>query len=476
MIDADELRVYSATSFVGHGVDQASLDAALGHGIDAIVAQGTTTDAGAYYLGEGVPVMAEEALYRDLVAIITAARKAGVPFIVSAGGCGSDATTRIVLDLVGRVCEESCLDLRVGVVWSQIDPAWLAARVKAGVIARRIVPSPRLEAELTVKTVERCCAIVAQAGPEVIMTLLKNNPGLDGIICGRSLDIGLYAAIPLMRGFDRGLAMHFGKIMEDGALAATPGSGNDGLLGIIRGDHFDVFPVNPNRRCTPVSVVAHAFYERSNPMREINPGGALDISEAAYTQIDDRTVRVAGSKWIHDLEYRVKVEGAEPIGYRSICIAGARDPSFLGRLDLVLAECSQIVDNHFAYLPRGSWMVDYKVYGRDAVLGPSEPTPHVEGHEVCILMNVVAETQKLADGVCSFASSTISHHGFPGRTSTAGNLAMPFSPGRAISVGRAYQFSIWHAMPLTAPGEPFRTEVRVYDKDGRQAAEGRNRA
>ncbi|HHT42880.1 MAG TPA: DUF1446 domain-containing protein [Firmicutes bacterium] len=466
MLQKEELRIFSATSFMGHGVDRESLERAMDCNLDFVIAQGTTTDAGPYYLGAGLPVMAEEALRRDLELIITIAKANSVPFIISAGGCGSDSTTALVLELIEDICTQHHLSLKLGVVWSEVERDYLLSGLEEGRRAKRIVPHPVLEEYLSAENVRQNERIVAQVGPEVIMDLWASNPGLDGIIAGRSLDVGLYAAIPLLHGFDKGLAMHFGKIMEDGALAATPGSGNDGLLGIIRSDHFDVRPTNPKRRCTPESVTGHAFYERSDPSREANPGGDLDISQATYAQLDEVTVRVSGAKWIEAPAYTVKLEGVSRVGYRSICIAGMRDPQVVKNVDLILKETKEIVDDYFAYLPVGEYSLSFKVYGRDAVLGPFEPTPYVQGHEICVLVDVVAKTQKLANSVCSFASSTISHHGFPGRLSTAGNIAIPFSPGRSVPVGEVYEFTIWHAWPLDDPKEPFRTTIETIEPKG----------
>lgn len=468
MTRKEELRIFSATSFMGHGVDAESLERGMDYDLDFVIAQGTTTDAGPYYLGAGKPVMAEEALRRDLELIITIAKRNNVPFIISAGGCGSDETTRLVLDLIQDICNQHDLTLDLGVIWSEVAQDYLMAGLKEGKKAKRIVPHPVLEEYLSVENVQANDKIVAQVGPEVVMDLWEKNPGLDGIIAGRSLDVGLYAAIPLLHGFDKGLAMHFGKIMEDGALAATPGSGNDGLLGIIRKDHFDVKPTNPLRKCTPESVTGHAFYERSDPSKEANPGGDLDISLATYTQIDEDTVRVSGARWVEAPEYTVKLEGVTNIGYRSICIAGMRDPQVIKNVDLILEESKQIVQDYFSYLSQDDYSLNFKVYGKNAILGPFEPTPYVQGHEICVLIDVVAKTQKLANSVCSFTSSTISHHGFEGRLSTAGNLAIPFSPGRAVPVGEVYEFTIWHAWPLTDPKEPFRTtRETIRPKGGR---------
>ncbi len=462
----DELRIFSATSFMGHGVDEDSLKQAITYDLDFVIAQGTTTDAGPYYLGAGKPVMAEEALRRDIELIITIAKGNNVPFIVSAGGSGTDSTTELVLTLIEDICREHDLQLNLGVVWSEIDPSYLLSGLTEGKKAKRIVPHPALEEHLSAENVRQNTRIVAQVGPEVVIDLWQNNPGLDGIVCGRSLDVGLYAAMPLLYGFDKGLAMHFGKIMEDGALAATPGSGNDGLLGIIRSDHFDVRPTNPKRRCTPESVTGHAFYERSDPSKEANPGGDLDVSMATYTQLDENTVRVQGAKWIEAPAYTVKLEGVTQIGYRSICIAGMRDPEVIRNVDLILAEGKQITFDYFAHVPEEDFTLNFKVYGKDAILGPFEPTPYVEGHEICVLMDVVAKTQKLANSVCAFVSSTVSHHGFPGRLSTAGNIAIPFSPGRAVPVGEVYEFTIWHAWPLEDPHEPFRTTIQQVNGKG----------
>ena len=39
------------------------------------------------------------------------------------------------------------------------------------------------------------------------------------------------------------------------------------------------------------------------------------------------------------------------------------------------------------------------------------------------------------------------HYGFPGRLSTAGNLAFPFTPPEILT-GAAYRFSVYHVMQV----------------------------
>ncbi|BAS28121.1 acyclic terpene utilization AtuA family protein [Limnochorda pilosa] len=464
MENVQELRIYSATSFLGHGVDAVSLQKALEYGLHVIVAQGTTTDAGPYYLGSGKPVMARQALQRDLELIVGAARQAKIPFICSVGGAGANPHVELALELLEESARLHGWSLTIGVVWSDVDQGWLLERLQAGVEMPRLVPVDRFPERLDAGTVKASTRIVAQVGPEVLVRLLEEHPNLDGIITGRALDIGLYAALPLRYGFPRALSMHFGKVMEDGALAADPGSGNDGLLGFLRRDHFEVVPVNEARRCTPASVALHAFYERPDPTREANPGGVLDVSSARYEQVTDRRVRVAGARWIEADEYRVKLEGVRRVGFRSISIAGVRDPRFIAASEQIVRDCYDAVREYFAFLGEQAYHFSIRTYGRNGVLGPSEPVTGGEPHEICLLLDAVSSDQERADSICSFASSFLAHHGFPGRLSTAGNLAIPFSPGRAIPVGEVYQFSIWHALPLEDPGEPFQTEIRVINR------------
>ena len=249
--------------------------------------------------------------------------------------------------------------------------------------------------------------------------------------------------------------MHFGKVMEDGALAADPGSGNDGLMGFLRQDHFEVVPVSEERRCTPASVALHAFYERPDPTREANPGGVLDVASARYEQVTERSVRVSGARWIEADEYRVKLEGVRKAGYRSISIGGVRDPRVHSQgLRSDRAGLLRRGPGVFCLPGRGAYHFTIRTYGKNGVLGPSEPLAGAQPHEICLLLEAVSRDPETADSICSFASSFLSHHGFPGRLSTAGNLAIPFSPGRAIWPGRSTSGASGTACPWRIRASP----------------------
>ena len=54
--------------------------------------------------------------------------------------------------------------------------------------------------------------------------------GCQVVLAGRCYDPANFAALPICVGYDEGLALHMGKILECGAIAATPGSGADCVL------------------------------------------------------------------------------------------------------------------------------------------------------------------------------------------------------------------------------------------------------
>jgi hypothetical protein len=450
--------LYCATPHLGHGVDQASLEVALTMEPDAIVAQGTSTDPGAYYLGTDTSYMQMLEVKSNLEAIILAAARAGVPFIVSTGGSGTRNALERELGGIDAITAEHNLSLRVVVIDGEVDPEWVIGRLRAGVRARRIVESPELQTELNEETVRAATRIVAQMGPEPIMAALARGD-VDGVVTGRALDVGLFAAIPLMRAYPTALSMHFATVMHDGALAAVPGSGSDGLFGIVTESDFVVFPTNPQRSCTPLSVAGMSFYERANPFEEHLPSGVLDVSQATYEAVDDRTVRVRGATW-RASPYTVKLEGARLQGYRTICLGASCEPRFIAALDDLLATTRDQVARAYGPEEAGYWQLHFRAYGRDVLQSDNRAAPP---REVGILIDVLAANQRLADAVCSVARSALMHVGYSGRKTTAGNLAVPFSPVE-VQVGPSYAYSIWHALPIDDPLEPFSSRVEVFPR------------
>ena len=157
------------------------------------------------------------------------------------------------------------------------------------------------------------------------------------VVAGRAYDPAVFAALPMLQGYDAGLALHLGKILECAAIAASPGSGADCALGILEKDRFILQPLSDSRRFTPTSVAAHTLYEKSDPYILPGPGGHLDLRNISFEDIGDGRVAVSGSSFVASRDYTLKIEGARRVGYRSIAIAGIRDP-------IMIASISEILD------------------------------------------------------------------------------------------------------------------------------------
>lgn len=436
---------------------------------DVIVGQGTSADPGPAYLGsdELHPYVGRHNRKRDLGLILRAAAEGKMPFIFSGGSpSGSDLHLAGVLEVVNELAREQGWRFRIAVISGELNPTWLKEKLASGVRAEALAWYPGLSPTLTEGDVDACKRVVAQMGPEPIVDALRE--GVDGVITGRAVDVALYMAYPLFKGFDRSVTAHMAKTVECGALCADPPIA-DNVFAILKDDHFDVFPLSPDRRCTVTSVASHAFYERPDIFRELNPGGYLDVSPARYQQVDDRTVRVSGARWV-DQPYSIKVEGVEQTGFRSMTLAGVRDPALLDQMDTFLATVRERTERKWRdEAGAQEFQVELTVFGKNAVLGPSEPEGRITGHEAAILAQVVAPTQELATAITAFLRGQLLFADYPGRTSTAGNVAIPFSPGD-IPMGPAYRWRIWHALELENPAEPFRRRIIDFPCDPAELA------
>ena len=284
-------------------------------------------------------------------------------------------------------------------------------------------------------------------------------------LAGRCYDPANFAALPIMLGYDEGLALHMGKILECGAIAATPGSGADCAFGILGRDSFILESLNPRRRFTRQSAAAHTLYEKSDPCHLPGPGGVLNLEDCTFTELDGGRVEVRGSRHEATIPYRVKLEGARRTGYRAISVAGTRDPRMIADIDAILQAVGQQVAEMTAGTVPGATY--FHVYGKHGVMGAREPLRDRQSHELGIVLEAVAPRQDQADTLLSITRSTLLHYGYPGRISTAGNLAFPFSPSD-FAVGEVYEFSLYHLMEIDLP-EDFPIEIEVF-RNGRSMA------
>ncbi len=442
------IRVLSPTAILGYGFPTASFEAGLALNPDVIAVDAGSSDPGPYYLGAGVSFTDRAAVKRDLQHMLVAGRARGIPVLVgSAGGAGARPHLDWTVEIIREIAREEGLTGRLAVIPSDMDKGVLLSALTAGDLVPLPPGGPATEADITDST-----HIVAQIGEEPLIAALE--AGAEVVVAGRCYDPSVFAAVPILRGYPRGLALHMGKILECAAIASLPGSGSDCMMGTLDETGFVLETLNPARVCTVTSVAAHTLYEKSDPYHLPGPGGELNLTDTGFNQIDPTRVRVTGSRFEASDGYFVKLEAARIVGYRTVSIAGVRAPDFIAQLDTILEGVRARVFDNFPDIAKGSATLIFRVYGRDGVMGALEPERDKLPHELGLVIEAVADTQDRANTICSFARSTMLHFGYPGRVSTAGNLAFPYSPSD-FKAGAVYGFSLYHLVRVSDPVAPF---------------------
>src|SRR5437879_6228769 len=415
-----------------------------------------TTDSGPYYLGSGKPRGPREGVKRNLRLILREALKAGIPVIVgSAGHAGGQPHLEWTLDIIRELAREHEWHFKLAAIHSEIEKDVLPDGFNRGEIPR-LSPAPPLD-EHAIRHAER---FVAMMGIEPIQQAL--SAGAKVVIGGRCSDVAIYAALPVLKEIPKSVAFHAGKILECGAASAAQRWYPDCMAAELDQDGFTVEPPNPAIRCTPQRVAAHALYENADPYHLVESGGVLNTTDAKYEAVGERAVRVTGSRFTPSKKYTVRIEGARLVGYRSIVIAGIRDPLVLRQLDTFLSTLRTVIERKVSYslkLSADAYSLNFRVYGRSDTLGDLEPLSE-ECPEVGLIIDVVAATQSVAADIIPIASHTGLHHPIPEHEGLISNLAYPFSPG-GIDAGPVYSFCINHVWELNDPCKPFAMRMEL---------------
>ena len=382
----------AANGVLGSGYLAETFQAGLDAGADFIGCDAGSTDPGPYFLGAGVTKAPEGAVKNDLRPMLRAAVERRIPVLIgSAGQAGARPHLAWTARVVREVAAEIGLHFPMALIDSEQDKDVLHEALRQGRISPLGV-SPALTAD----QIERSTHIVAQMGSEPFEEALRH--GAQVVIAGRATDTAIFAAVPRMRGLPGGPTWHAAKVLECGASCVENRPHGDSMVAHISADDFVMWPPNHNMRCTAQSVAAHTLYENADPFHLIEPSGVLDTSAARYAlEPDGRSVRVTGSTFVEKEHYDVKLEGAAPVGYRTIAIGGIRDPLVIGQLDSFLdgsvAAIRKKVANGMG-LSEQDYLLSFRVYGRDACLGPLEPLRSAPVHEVGLLIEVVADSQE----------------------------------------------------------------------------------
>lgn len=392
-------RVVSVCRLLGYGFPPESLAAAERGGLDAIVADAGSSEAGPWYLGTGASYFSRASVKADYRRMAEAGQRLGVPVIIgNCGMAGGEGNLEWMLDIAREVFDELAISrAKVAVISSAIDADTVLAEMNSGAL-RYEAANPTLDAEAIAAS-----TIVAQMGIHPLITALEG--GAQYIFAGRCCDVALFAADMIRRGITPGTAFHAGHILESGAVACEPGSPADCLVGEIYSDGSAVFEApNPARRVTVQSLAAHGMHKRAHPLLHFYPEGILCLEPTEYFAPTGRTAGIRGTRFVRSVRpwpLSVRLEGARPAGRASVSLVRL-DPADLDRVP-----------------------ADIPVYGRNGV----EPRALGQGEqELGVFATATAATPELALALANSLSQELNRYGYPTRRTSSGNLAYPLSP------------------------------------------------
>jgi hypothetical protein len=200
------------------------------------------------------------------------------------------------------------------------------------------------------------------------------------------------------------------------------------------------------------------LYENSNPFLLTEPGGTLDVTNADYTAVDQRVVRVTGSAWKPE-PYTMKLEGAGRGRYQTLMLIGIQDPDVLARVD-------EFHDKMLALLYQrardtigpaaGDFHISLRMYGWNGVSGDKPPPGTPAPREIGVLFVATADTQEMATQIAKACNPYFFH--FPIELEKElPSYGFAFSPAD-IERGPVYEFKLNHVVEVDDPLELVRTE------------------
>ena len=444
-----ETKVLIPAGALGIPYDRAALAKGLEAGPDLIAIDGGSTDSGPHYLGTGTSKYSRSATKGDWAELMVARATAGVPLLIgTAGTCGSNTAVDWMLDITLEIARERGDHLKIATMKSGQDRSQVKAAFDKGRITA-LDGAPAIDGPI----VEDCTNIVALAGIEQIQAALDTEA--DIIIAGRATDTAVIAALPVARGCHRGAAWHGAKVAECGALATTnPNSGV--ILMTFDETGFVIEPMAEDAAATPHTVSAHMLYENADPFILHEPGGYLDVSESRYIALDERVVRVEGSRWVDSVPYTVKLEGARRVGYQTVSMVMVRDGRYRAHIEDWVSALKASFASKAAVRQLNDVTLEIRIIGHNSTLGRLENATG-QPNEVAVMAIFTSPSQDRSTEAAKLLNPDLLHLPLTPHEPMP-TFAFPFSPPE-MEQGDLYEFCLHHLMTLDDPLSAFRLEV-----------------
>ena len=419
---------------------------------DIIVVDGGSTDSGPAYLGIGKSKYSRSTTKSEWKTLMIARERLNIPLLIgSAGTCGTDSTVDWFVEITKELAKELNHKIRIVV----LKCSQSKKEINKAFLKKNLFPlnnAPKISSE----KILNCTNIVGLAGVEQITEAL--NSKADIIICGRSTDASLIASLPILKGVEKGVAWHGGKIGECGAFCTTnPKSGV--ILISFKKKGFYIKPISSDTKATPYTVSAHMVYENSNPSTLIEPGGHLNVKNASYTQQKDGSVYVTGAKWFKDSKYKVKLEGTYVVGYQTISLVLIRKKSYVDNIEKWAKQIENKAENiikNTLLLNKKNYEIQFRFIGKNATLGSLE-NRKVKPNEIGVLAIVNTRKKKDSEEISKILNPLLLHHSLY-KNGELPTFAFPFSPP-SFEMGEKYEFCLNHVIEIKDPMDLFKLET-----------------
>lgn len=453
----DELRILSSTGALGATpFDEDSFRRGMARRPHMVGGDAGSNDVGPYGLGSNTCYFPRDWVKHDLRLMLLASREQGIPMAVgTAGHMGTDRGVDYHASIIRDIAEEEGLEpFCMAKIYTELTTDYIRAELHAG----RVEPLEGAP-QLTDAIIDATDHAVSVIGVEPYVEAYRQ--GADVVIAGRSCDDAIFAGYPLYKGYDKGLSIYLGKVLECASVAATPYMARNAMLGTIRHDSVRFEPMHPGQRCTPVSVAAHLMYEEAHPHYHRIPGGVVHLDACQFTQVDERTVEVRGPT-LEPVDLRLKIEGAGFVGHRVLGIVGVRDPLSIANLDAFLQFARErLVTRYPEYVEGQDYHLFTHVYGLNAVMESREPLPHELPHEVGILLEVTSKDENVASLIARLFRKTLMVAEYPGQKATTGKAAI--LADEELRGMNAYQWTMFHTIKVDDPMAHSRLQFETVD-------------
>ena len=450
-------KILVPSGVLGLGFDQEALKLGLERRPDIICIDGGSTDSGPFYLGTGSTKYSSKICKLEWKTLMKAREQIGVPLVIgTCGTCGTNNMVDWMFDMTHSIAKEINQKVRVARIYSEKSKEQLKEALSLGKIFP-LDPAPDVDQ----RKIDTFTHIVSLAGAEPFQDAL--NKGVDIILAGRSTDTAIISALPLMRGENPGACWHGAKIAECGAFCSSNPSSGVILLEVDK-NGFTVEAMAKDAFCTPRSVSAHMLYENSDPYRLSEPGGTLEVKEASYKSLDERRVRVTGSKWVPSTDYSVKLEGARRAGFQTTMLAIIREQRYVKQAkkwskklyELGIEKIVSIMN-----ITPDQFAIDIRLIGYDAALGQLEKSQKETIIELGVLIIITAQSQEIATEISRLLNPYLLHLPLSDQEDLP-TFAFPYSPVHTER-GAVFEFTLNHIKVLDDPMSGFEQKLDEID-------------